>query len=306
MNVMTLEEPQDVTAFAPSEADAGAQMQMQMDASREPALEDVELELLLEGLARHYGHDLRGYARGALRRRVVARVRSEGLLTISGLQELVLHDAAAMARLLAALTTGVGGMFRDPGFFVAFRRRIVPLLRTYPFARIWHAGCATGEDVYSLAIVLHEEGLAARVRTYATDIAEGVLAQAKAGVYPVARATEFEARYVKAGGRRTLADYASFGREGMTLRPALRDNVVFGQHNLATDRSFNEFNVVLCRDVMIHFSRALQTRVLSLLHASLCRLGILGLGARESLRGTGFEARFDPLDEDARLFRRIG
>ncbi|MDB4981337.1 MAG: methyltransferase, CheR-type, SAM-binding domain, C-terminal [Myxococcales bacterium] len=275
-------------------------------AGRDPALEEVELELLLEGLSRQYGHDLRGYARGALKRRVLASVRAEGLRSISGLQELALHDASAMARLLAALTAGVGSLFRDPGFFVAFRRRIVPLLRTYPFVRIWHAGCATGEDVYSLAIVLHEEGLTSRVRTYATDVAEGALARAKAGVYAVERVPELEARYAKAGGRRSLADYTSFGREGMTLRPALRDNVVFGQHNLATDRSFNEFNVVLCRDVMIHFSRALQTTVLSLLHASLCRLGILGLGARESLRGSGFDARFDPLDDEARLFRRIG
>jgi chemotaxis protein methyltransferase CheR len=279
------------------------------DAGADLALDDLELELLLEGLSRHYGQDLRGYARGALKRRVRASVAAEGLRTISGLQELVLHDAAAMARLMATLTTSVGGLFRDPELWLAFRRRVVPLLRTYPFVRVWHAGCSTGEDVYAMAIVLAEEGLAGRVRTYATDVSEGVLARAKAGVYAVADARAVEARYLKAGGRRTLAEHATLGREGLTMSSSLRDNVVFGQHNLATDRSFNEFNVVLCRDVMIHFTRELQAKVLAVLHASLCRHGLLALGARESLRGSGFDDRFEPFDaesSEARLFRRVG
>jgi chemotaxis protein methyltransferase CheR len=300
---MSLDEPRVAADDAAGRSDVATPAP---DVLRDVALEDVELDLLLEGLARQYGHDLRGYARGALKRRVLAGVRAHGLRSVSGLQELVLHDAGAMAGLLGTLTAGVGGMFRDPGFYLTFRRRVVPLLRTYPFVRIWHAGCSTGEDVYSMAILLAEEGLAPRVRTYATDVAESVLAQAKAGVYPVDLLPTAEGRYLKAGGRRSLADYASVGREGVVLSPALRENVVFGQHNLATDRSFNEFHVVLCRDVMIHFSRPLQTNVLSLLHASLCRLGILGLGAHESLRGSGFDDRFEALDAEARLFRRIG
>jgi chemotaxis protein methyltransferase CheR len=275
------------------------------DLQPDVALDDLEIDLLLEGVARHWGHDLRGYARAPLKRRALALLAAEGVASLSGLQERVLHDAGAMARFLGAVTTGAGGIFRDPDFFLAFRRRIVPLLRTYPFARIWHAGCSTGEDVYALAVVLVEEGLAPRVRTYATDLAEGVLQRAKAGVYSTDDLPAAEARYVRGGGRGSLADHVTIGPDGMRFHASLRDNVVFGQHNLATDRSFNEFNVVLCRDVTVHFSRELQTRVLGVLHGSLCRLGILGLGARESLRGTGYEERFEPLDPDVRLFRRV-
>src|SRR6185503_9669134 len=191
---------------------------------------------LLEGVARRYGCDFRGYARGALKRRVREQAQAEGARSVSALQERVLHDAPAMARLLVALTTNVNGMFRDPGFYLQLRRRIVPLLRTYPFVRIWHAGCSTGEEVYSTAILLAEEGLSQRVRIYATDMAEGVLARARAGVYAADLLPLFEARYLKAGGRRSLGDYVTVGRDGMTLASSLRENVVFGQHNLATDR----------------------------------------------------------------------
>ncbi|HEX4404973.1 MAG TPA: CheR family methyltransferase [Polyangia bacterium] len=269
-------------------------------------LEDLEIDLLLEGIARRYGSDLRGYARGALRHKLMGTLVAERLPTISALQERVLRDAAAMARVLATLATNVQGMFRDPGFFLTFRRRIVPLLRTYPFVRIWLAGCSTGEEVYSIAIVLAEEHLSTRVRLYATDMSETVLAQAKAGTYGADLLQPFETSYLEAGGRRTLTDYCTIGRDGMTLSSSLRDNVIFGQHDLATDRSFNEFNVILCRNVTIHFGLALRRRVHDLLRESLCRLGILGLGAHESLRGSGHEDRYEVLDPAARLFRRLG
>ncbi len=268
-------------------------------------LEDLEIDLLLEGIARRYGSDLRGYARAALKHRLMETLATESLPTISALQERVLRDAPAMARVLAALATNVHGMFRDPGFYLTLRRRIVPLLRTYPFVRIWLAGCSTGEEVYSVAIVLAEEHLSTRVRLYATDMSEAVLAHAKAGVYRADLLQRYETRYLEAGGRRTLTDYCSIERDGMTLSSSLRDNVIFGQHDLATDRSFNEFNVILCRNVMIHFGLELRRRVHDLLRESLCRLGILGLGARESLRGSGHEDRYEVLDADARLFRRL-
>jgi chemotaxis protein methyltransferase CheR len=303
---MSPEEPQSPSPRPPAEAGATARPPVEAARARDPDLEEIEVELLLAGLARHYGHDFRGYAPSALKRRVRACVRAEGLRTVSGLQELVLHDAAAMGRLLAALTTSGGALFRDPAFYLAFRRRVVPLLRTYPFVRIWQAGCSTGEDVYSMAILLAEEGLGSRVRLYATDIAESVLASAKRGAYAGEAFAVVEARYLKAGGRRALADHATSGPEGLVLRASLRDNVVFGQHNLATDHSFNEFNVVLCRDVLIHYTRELQTKVLGVLHESLCRLGVLGLGARESLRGSGFDELYEPLDAECRLFRRVG
>jgi chemotaxis protein methyltransferase CheR len=277
---------------------------MELDAS--PALEDLEVELLLEGIARRTGSDLRGYTRSALKHRILGALDREGVESISGLQARVLHDAPAMARLLAALTTNVHGMFRDPTFYLALRRLVVPLLRTYPFVRVWLAGCTTGEEVYSTAILLREEGLAARVRLYATDLSEGVLARAKAGAYPVEQLATYEARYLEAGGRRTLTDYLVIERDVMTFSPALRENVVFGQHDLATDRSFNEFNFILCRNVMIHYGPALRRHVHELLDASLCRLGVLALGARESMRGSGFEDRYETLDDEARLYRRLG
>jgi chemotaxis protein methyltransferase CheR len=271
-----------------------------------PTLQDLEIDLLLEGVARRAGSDLRGYARSALKHRVLCALDREGVGSISALQALVLHDAPAMSRLLGALTTTVHGMFRDPSFYLTLRRRLVPVLRTYPFVRIWLAGCSTGEEVYSTAILLHEEGLSARVRLYATDMSEIVLSRAKAGVYPAELLQTYETRYLEAGGRRTLTDYLLIERERMTFTPSLRDNVVFGQHDLASDRSFNEFNVILCRNVMIHFGPALRRRVHELLDASLCRLGVLALGARESLRGSGFEDRYEPFDDEARLYRRLG
>lgn len=269
------------------------------------ALEPLEIDLLIEGIARRYGTDFRGYARSALGRRVREQAASEGLATISAYQERVLRDASTMARLFAALTTSESGMFRDPGFFLQLRRQIVPLLRTYPFVRIWLAGCATGEEVYSTAILLSEEGLTSRVRIYATDMAESLLARARAGVYAAASLPTFEARYLKAGGRRSLRDYLALNGDEMVLSPALRANVVFGQHSLATDRSFNEFNLVLCRNVLIQFGRSLARRVHDLFAESLCRLGILGLGARESLRGSGHEHHYEALDVENRLFRRV-
>jgi chemotaxis protein methyltransferase CheR len=269
-------------------------------------IENLEIELLLEGIVRRYGNDLRGYARGALKHRVCGALEVERLASISALQERVLRDAPTMTRLLAALTTNVHGMFRDPTFYLTLRRRIVPLLRTYPFVRIWLAGCSTGEEVYSMAILLAEESLSSRVRLYATDVSETVLARAKAGVYPTGLLPGYEARYLQAGGRRALTDYLGVGPDTMTLAPSLRDNVVFGQHDLATDRSFNEFNLILCRNVMIHFGVDLRRRVHELLHESLCRLGILGLGAHESLRGSGYEDRYETLDDEGRIFRRLG
>lgn len=281
-------------------------LEVEGDLARGPELEDLEVDLLLEGIARRYGSDLRGYARSALKRRVLARVRAEGLRSVSGFQERVLHDAPTMARLLHALTCSDVGMFRDPSFYLTFRQRIVPVLRTYPFVRIWQAGCSTGEEVYAMAILLAEEGLSTRVRLYATDVAESVLGRAKAGVYPSSLFAAWESRYRRAGGLTSLADWVTVGHDGMALRPSLRDNVVFGQHDLATDRSFNEFNVVLCRNVMIQYSHDLGRRVHGLLHESLCRLGILALGAHESLRGSGHEERYETLDAAARIYRRLG
>lgn len=267
--------------------------------------EDIEISLLLEGVSRLYGYDFRRYAPASLARRIWNAIRSEGLTTVSGLQERVLHDAAAMERLLFALTVNVTSMFRDPEFYQMFRQKVVPLLRTYPFIRIWHAGCSTGEEVYSMAILLHEEGLYERCRMYATDINGRVLNKAREGIFALNTMQEYTANYQKAGGKRSFSEYYTAAYEYALFNPTLRTNITFSQHNLATDSSFNEFNVVLCRNVMIYFNKELQNRVHDLLYASLGRFGVLGLGRAESLRFTPHEASFEELNPGERLYRRI-
>ena len=268
-------------------------------------LEAIELQLLLEGVFLHYGYDFRHYALASIRRRVWDRVRAEGLTTISQFQDRVLHDAGCMERLLYALSVNMTAMFRDPEFFRAVRSQVVPLLKTYPYVRIWHAGCSSGEEVYSLAIVLEEEGLLDRCRIYATDMNEGVLARARNGRFPLRLMKEYTANYNQSGGRRAFSEWYTVSLDQAVFRPELRRSVVFSQHNLATDSSFNEFHVVLCRNVMIYFNRTLQDRVHQLMYESLVTFGVLGLGNRESLRVTPHEKDYEVLDERARLYRKV-
>src|SRR5215218_8774541 len=225
------------------------------------ATEELEIDLLLEGLFRQYGIDFRGYARSSLRRRVRAVLAAEPLATVSALQDRMLRDSACLGRLLLGLSVNVSAMFRDPRFFLAFRRKAVPLLRTYPFIRIWQAGCSMGEEVYSLAILLQEEGLYERCRIYATDMNEAVLKRAREGIYPLDVMQKYSANYIAAGGTGSLSDYYTAAYDHVMLRPALREHVVFSQHNLVSDGVFNEFNVILCRNVMIYFTAPLQERV---------------------------------------------
>src|SRR4051794_2562070 len=269
-------------------------------------LEELEVELLLEAVFRRYGFDFRGYAPASLKRRLWRRVRQEGLPTIAALQERLLRDPQCMERLLLDLSINVTAMFRDPTFYVAFREQVVPQLRTYPFLRIWVAGCSTGEEVYSLAILLREEGLEKRVRIYATDINEAVLDRARKGVFPLDRMKEYTANYLRAGGKRAFSEYYLAAYEGARFDPSLIDNVVFARHNLVQDGSFNEFHVVLCRNVMIYFDRALQSRVLDLLAESLGTFGILAVGHKESIRFSNQEERFEVLDPDEKLYRKVG
>jgi chemotaxis protein methyltransferase CheR len=269
-------------------------------------LERLEIELFLEAVYRHYGYDFRSYAYTSLRMRLLKRMEAEELRTISGLQEKTLHDPAVMERLLRDLSINTTAMFRDPGFFLAFREKVAPMLRTYPFIRIWHAGCATGEEVYATAILLQEEGLLDRARIYATDINGWVLEEAKRGIFPVARMQEYTTNYLRAGGKRSFSEYYTAMYDGALFDPALRQNILFAQHNLATDRSFSEFNVIMCRNVLIYFDRALKDRVLRLFTDSLAPFGILALGKKESLRFTAAENDYTAVDERERLYRRNG
>jgi chemotaxis protein methyltransferase CheR len=274
-------------------------------AKKDDELERLEINLLVEGVYQHYGCDFRDYAYASLRRRVWNVVRAEHLGTVTGLLERILHDPACMERFLAQLTVNVTTRFRDPSFYVAFRELVVPLLRAHPFIRIWHAGCSTGEEVYSMAILLQEEDLYPRCRIYATDLNEIALKAARDGIFPLDHLKEYEENYAAAGGKAALSDYyTAASYDHVIFRQSLRKNVVFSHHNLATDGSFNEFNVILCRNVMIYFNPTLQTRVHNLLYESLRRFGILVLGHKESLKSTVHEESYEALDQKERIYRR--
>ena len=274
-------------------------------ATRKHDLESIEIRALLETIHAHFRIDFREYAPASLRRRLWRRAHAEGLETISALQDRVLHDPECMQRLLRDLSINVTAMFRDPSFYLAFREKVVPLLRTYPFTRIWHAGCSTGEEVYSVAILLHEEGLYDRARIYATDINDAVLAQARAGVFPLEKMQEYTRNYIKAGGTRAFSDYYVAKYGGARFQRSLVDNVVFAEHNLVSDGPFNEFNVIFCRNVMIYFDRPLQERVHELFYESLVVFGILALGHKESLRFAPRADSYEELDRAERIYRRV-
>jgi chemotaxis protein methyltransferase CheR len=253
---------------------------------------------------RRYGMDFRGYARASLRRRVWNMVHARKLGTISALQAEVLHDPRVMDELLQHLSVNTTTMFRDPSFFVAFREKVVPHLFSSPFVRIWHAGCSTGEEVYSLAILLMEAGLYERSRIYATDMNAAVVERAKSGIFPLEHMREYTANYLRAGGSAAFSDYYTANYDHAIFKAPLRKNIVFAQHNLVSDGTFNEFNVVLCRNVLIYFGPQLQERVHRLLHQSLRRFGVLALGRGETLRHTVLENDYDEMDVQERLYRR--
>ena len=268
-------------------------------------VERIELDCLLEAVYRRYGWDFREYSPASLRRRVWRRIRDERLDSVSALQERILRDRAVMERLLLDLSINVTAMYRDPSFYRALREQVVPMLRTYPFTRIWNAGCATGEEVYSLAIMLEEEGVYDRTRIYATDLNEGVLERAREGVFPLAKMKEYTHNYIRSGGTRSFSDYYISAYDAAAFDRSLSRNVVYAQHNLASDESFNEFHLIVCRNVMIYFDRSLQSRVHELFHSSLVRLGILALGHRESIRFSPLEHCYEELDRQERLYRKV-
>ena len=271
-----------------------------MLASDDRDLEDIEIALLLEGVFRRYGSDFREYARTSIARRIRKCMSDEQLATVSGLQEKVLHDPACMERLLLTLSIDTTAMYRDPAFYLGFRERVVPLLRTYPFVRIWHAGCASGEEVYSMAILLEEEGLYDRCRLYATDINQALLERARTGIFPIAAMREYTTNYVQGGGHRAFSEYYTARYDGAIFRPQLQRNIIWAQHNLVTDGVFNTFQTILCRNVMIYFSKPLQGRVHKLLYDSLEPFGVLALGSKESLQFTPLEGCYEMVDGAAR------
>jgi chemotaxis protein methyltransferase CheR len=265
---------------------------------------DIEIRMLVEAVYLKYNYDFRDYTGASQKRRLLVALREMGCATVSALQERVLHEPDAFAQLLQFLTIPVTEMFRDPEYFAALRTHVVPFLKTYPSLKVWVAGCSTGEEVYSLAILLHEEGLLERSLMYATDINPQSLDTARRGVFPLERMRLYTENYQKAGGKRAFSDYYTAAYGGALFDRALIENVTFADHSLSTDSVFSETHLISCRNVMIYFNRRLQDRVLGLFHESLCHRGFLGLGSKESIEFSRYADRFDVLSKRERLFRK--
>jgi chemotaxis protein methyltransferase CheR len=265
---------------------------------------DIELSLLVDAIYQMYHYDFRSYAPASLRRRMKVAMNRFGCATLSQLQDKVMHEAGVFPALLDYLTVQVSDMFRDPAYFRAIREQVVPLLRTYPSLKIWVAGCSGGEEAYSLAILLREEGLLSRSLIYATDINPRTLHSAAAGVFDAARVAGFTQNHHRSGARSSLSDYytAAYGRA--VFDKSLKDHIVFSDHSLATDSVFAEVQLVSCRNVLIYFNRVLQERALGLFRESLCRQGFLGIGTKESIRFSAQAADFIEFVRDERIYQR--
>lgn len=267
---------------------------------------DIELRLLIDAIYLKYHYDFRGYAVASLKRRLTTAQDHIGCESLSQLQDKILREPQTFAKLLSLLTIPVSDMFRDPSYFLSLRERVVPLLRTYPSLKVWVAGCSSGEEVYSLAILLREEGLLERTLIYATDINPQILQKAAAGVYGVDRMAGFTENHRKAGGTASLSDYytAAYGRA--VFDKSLRQHIVFSDHSLATDSVFAEVQLISCRNVLIYFDRKLKDRAIGLFRDALCRKGFIGIGMKESLRFSCHSRAFTDVVYEDRIFQKAG
>jgi chemotaxis protein methyltransferase CheR len=265
---------------------------------------EPDIQQILEVIYRRYHYDFRAYSRSSLTRRFDAACAALNCANVRELQLRLEDDAQFFARLLQYLTVQVSELFRDPSFFLTLRTHIVPVLRTYPSLKFWIAGCSTGEEVYSFAILLREEGLLERTMLYATDINPESLRRAEAGVYPIDRVQAFSENYRAAGGKASLANYYSARYDSVVFDRSLRRNTVFADHSLATDSVFAEVQVVSCRNVLIYFNHALQEHALGLMKDALCRRGFLGLGARETLQFSAHASAFTEVIPQERWYQR--
>ncbi len=265
---------------------------------------DIELKMLVEAVYLKYNYDFRDYTGASQKRRILVAMREMECETVSALQAKVMHEPDGFAQLLQYLTIPVTEMFRDPEYWLAIREQVVPFLKTYPSLKIWVAGCSTGEEVYSLAILLQEEGLLERAIIYATDINPESLEAARRGVFNLERMRLYTENFQKAGGKRAFSDYYTAAYAGALFDRSLIENVTFADHSLATDSVFSETHFVSCRNVLIYFNRKLQDRVLGLFHDSLCYRGFLGLGSKESIDFSSYANRFDVLARRERIFRK--
>lgn len=268
-------------------------------------VEDIEMKLLMEAIYLRYGYDFRGYAEASFKRRIRQLQLKFHIETIGGLTDRILHEPEFFTSIVPELTVGTSEMFRDPSFYQALRKHVLPVLKTYPAFKIWHAGCSSGEEVYSLAIMLREEGLTQKSVLYATDINHAAIRAAKEGIYPLESIPLFTANYQAAQGRSSFSDYYSVAYGAARFDPSLRQNIVFFEHNLVTDAVFSEIHLILCRNVLIYFKRELQSRVLKLFTESLVYKGILGLGSKETVNFLEGASAYEPVVEKERIYRKI-
>lgn len=268
-------------------------------------LEEIEIKLLLEGVALRYGYDFREYAQGPLRRSIASGMAGEGVPTVSAYLERLLHDASCMQRFVSGVGVNVTSMFREVEVLRGIRDEVIPRFRTYPSLRIWIAGCSTGEEVYSMAIMLEEEGLYDRSRIYATDLNEDSLAVARTGVYPLDRVLADESGHTRSGGRGRISDFYSITRRTARFRRDLQRQITWARHNLVSDSSFNEFHLILCSNVLIYFRPSLQERAHRLFYDSLIRSGYMALGQKESLVFCPESSRYEQVRDGVNLFHKV-
>lgn len=275
-----------------------------MDKEQENSITNIEIGLLLEAVYQRYGYDFRNYSRAHLKRRLLHRLGLTGLNNISEMQGKLLHDPSFIQNLLYDLSITVTEMFRDPDFYKTVRKDVLPVLKTYPFCRIWHAGCATGEEVYSMAILLMEEGLYERSQIYATDFNHKALQIAKTGIYSSEHTKEYTANYQRAGGLQNFQDYYATTYNSIILDNDLKRNIVFAEHNLVTDSDFAEINLVICRNVLIYFDRKLQSQVHKLFFNSLVKGGYLCLGSKETMQFSDYASFFNIVDANQKIYQK--
>ena len=264
----------------------------------------IETELLVEAIYRKYGYDFRNYGKAHLLRRVRHRLERSKFKNVSEMIHAVIYDQNFYHQILSDLSINVTEMFRDPKFYQAVRKEVVPLLKTYPFIKIWHAGCSSGEEVYSMAILLEEEGLLDKTQIYATDFNPVILKHAKEGIYPVSNIKDYTKNYQNAGGKHSFSDYYDANYDSVKLSDRLKKNIVFADHNLVTDSVFGEMNMIVCRNVLIYFNKHLQAKVVKLFLESLTKGGYLCLGSKENIRGNKHEKSFEPIVSGEKIYAK--
>ena len=267
-------------------------------------ISELEISLLLEAIYQKYGYDFRQYSKAHINRRIRNRMALSGLEDVSQIQSKVLKDEIFASELLQDLSITVTEMFRDQDFYKSLRENVIPILRTYPFIKIWHAGCATGEEAYSMAVILQEEGLYDRTTIYATDFNQHALIRAKEGIFSNAMMREYTINYQLSGGKKSFSDYYTSNYDNVIMNRSLKKNIVWANHNLVTDSVFVEAHLILCRNVLIYFDNSLQNKVQKLFYESLINGGILCLGSKEGLRFTDFHEKYIELDKKQRIFKK--